>query len=168
MARRFTLLLIGFLKLGCGFCLLAMILLTCADVVGRYVLKSPVFGALEMTEIFLASAIFFALPLVTLRGEHVTVDLLDAHLSPYIQSIQSRIANVICGVATGFLTWQLWLQALKLLQSGERTAQLGLQLGWLMMLLAFCAGLMGCAFLFLAVQPAARELDQQGQESTIL
>ncbi|MDW8469595.1 MAG: TRAP transporter small permease subunit [Burkholderiales bacterium] len=51
--------------------LFAMMALTCVDVVGRYLLTRPVPGALEIIEILVAATVFLALPLVTLREEHV-------------------------------------------------------------------------------------------------
>ncbi|MBL6432492.1 MAG: TRAP transporter small permease subunit [Alphaproteobacteria bacterium] len=46
--------------------------------VARYWFNAPLSGAYELTEIFLASLIFLALPLTTARNRHVEVDLLDA------------------------------------------------------------------------------------------
>src|SRR5258707_10984481 len=57
--------------------MLFLMLLTCVDVVGRYFLNKPLTGGFELTEVLLASLIFAGLPLVTLRGDHITVDLFD-------------------------------------------------------------------------------------------
>src|SRR4029077_1450758 len=57
--------------------LFGLMVLTCVDVVGRYFLNRPVYGAFEITEMLLAALIFLGLPLVTLRNEHVNVDVLD-------------------------------------------------------------------------------------------
>ena len=56
--------------------LVAMTLLTTVDVVGRYFLNRPLAGAFELTELAMGAMVFFSLPLVTLRREQVTVDLL--------------------------------------------------------------------------------------------
>ena len=58
--------------------LFAMMMLTCVDVIGRYFFSRPIFGGFELTEMMLAAMIFLGLPLVTLRNEHVTVDVLDS------------------------------------------------------------------------------------------
>ena len=58
--------------------LFAMMTLTCADVIGRYFFSQPIFGGFELTEMLLAAMIFLGLPLVTLRNEHITVDVLDS------------------------------------------------------------------------------------------
>lgn len=54
-----------------------IVVLTFADVLGRYVFSSPVRGSLEMIEFAMALVIFTALPLVTRQREHVTVSLID-------------------------------------------------------------------------------------------
>ncbi len=156
--------LIGFLKFGSGFCLLAMMAITCADVVGRYVFNIPLFGALELTEILLAAVIFFALPLVTLRGEHVTIDVLDAHFSDRSRSIQNTLANIICGVCAALITYRLWDQAHQMLLSGEQTAQLGIKLGWLVVLLVISMFLTCCAF-FLIAMKSVEEIDKRDVEA---
>ena len=71
------------------FCLMA---LTCADVIGRYFLGTPIYGAFEMTEMLLAALIFAGLPLVTLRNDHVTVDLLDPVMPDWLLRIQHVVA----------------------------------------------------------------------------
>ena len=56
--------------------LVALIAVTCVDVIGRYFLNTPLTGAFEMTEILLAALVFSALPMTTERRAHVEVDLL--------------------------------------------------------------------------------------------
>ena len=65
---------LGTIAAALMFCLM---LLTCVDVVGRYFFNKPVTGGFELTEMLLAALIFAGLPLVTLRGDHITVDLFD-------------------------------------------------------------------------------------------
>jgi TRAP-type C4-dicarboxylate transport system permease small subunit len=58
-----------------------MMLLTVADVVLRAFFSYPIRGMLELIELGLACTIFFALPAVFLRDEHLVVDVID-HLAP--------------------------------------------------------------------------------------
>lgn len=55
--------------------LLALVALTCADVVGRYFFSNPVTGAVELVRICMAGIIFFSFPLMFLRNDHIIVDL---------------------------------------------------------------------------------------------
>ena len=74
------------LALACGIlsaaALFAIMALTFADVTGRKLLDHSIPGSLEMTELLMVIVIFAALPLVSLRGEHVLFDSLDAYLPP--------------------------------------------------------------------------------------
>lgn len=64
-----------------ALCLLALMCLTVAEVVGRYGFNAPIFGRQDIAQILLAASIFLAFPVVTLRGEHIDVDLLDTWFS---------------------------------------------------------------------------------------
>ena len=61
--------------------LFAMMVLTFVDVTGRKLFTRPVYGAYEITEFLMGMLIFCALPLVTAREGHVSIDVLD-HLVP--------------------------------------------------------------------------------------
>jgi TRAP-type transport system small permease protein len=61
--------------------LAAMMVLTVVDVVLRSLFGYPIRGMLELIELGLACTIFFALPAVFLRDEHLVVDVID-HLAP--------------------------------------------------------------------------------------
>ena len=56
--------------------LFILVLLTCVDVVGRYFFASPVIGAVELVRICMAGIIFFSLPAMFFRDDHVIVDLI--------------------------------------------------------------------------------------------
>jgi TRAP-type C4-dicarboxylate transport system permease small subunit len=110
------------------FCLM---MLTCVDVIGRYFFGMPVYGGFEMTEVLLAALIFAGLPLVTLRDEHITVDLLDPVVPDWLFRIQHIFACLIGFVATAYLAWRLWLRAVGMDRAGETTAQFKFKLAYL-------------------------------------
>ena len=56
--------------------LFALVILTCVDVIGRYFFSMPVVGAVELVRIFMAGVIFFSLPAMFFRNDHVCVDLI--------------------------------------------------------------------------------------------
>ena len=62
-----------------GAWLIGIGLLTCIDVFGRYAIGRPLQGAFEVSELAMGALIFTSLPLVTMRGQHVTIDLLGMH-----------------------------------------------------------------------------------------
>ncbi len=116
---------LGLVTAGVLFCLM---LLTCADVVGRYFFNEPVTGAFELTELLLAATIFCALPLVTLREQHVTVDLLDDFTPDWLLRVQHVAACSVGALALSVLTWRLWVRGDTFLEAGQTTAVLKLKL----------------------------------------
>jgi TRAP-type C4-dicarboxylate transport system permease small subunit len=135
-----------------GVVLFAMMALTCVDVVGRYFLSKPIYGGFEITEMLLAALIFCGLPLVTLRGEHVTVDVLDPITPEWAFRVQHAVACLISFVATGYLAWRLWIRAVNMDNAGETTAQLKFKLAYLTyamsILMAFTAVMLLLLLLF--------------------
>jgi TRAP-type C4-dicarboxylate transport system permease small subunit len=138
--------------------LFAMMLLTCADVVGRYFLSRPIFGAFELTEMLLAALIFAGLPLVTLRNEHVTVDVLDPITPDWLFRVQHVVACALGLLSTGYLAWRLWLRALSMDSAGETTAQLKFKLAYLTYAMSVLMALTALALLVLAFRRPRRSI----------
>jgi TRAP-type C4-dicarboxylate transport system permease small subunit len=142
--------------------LFAMMILTCADVIGRYFFARPIFGAFELTETLLAALIFAGLPLVTLRNEHVTVDLLDPITPDWILQLQHIIACAIGFVSTGYLSWRLWLRAVTMDESGQFTGQLKYKLAYLTYSMSILMALTAIALLVLVFRTPQRNLTGEG------
>jgi TRAP-type C4-dicarboxylate transport system permease small subunit len=119
---------------ACLVVLFALIGLTCIDVVARYLFNSPVTGAYELTELLLATLIFLALPLTTLAGEHIEVELLDGVKSQFLKRFGTLIAG-ICTIGIFILiAMELTEHAEKLQRRGQVTDSLEIPLyliGWL-------------------------------------
>src|SRR5262245_38163561 len=130
--------------------------LTCVDVVGRYFFNRPVPGGFELTEILLVALIFAGLPLVSLRNEHVTVDLFDPVTPDWLFRIQHVVACAIGSVCSGYLAWRLWLRAEHMDRAGETTAQLKIKLAWLTYSMSVLMALTAIALLILAFRRAQR------------
>jgi TRAP-type C4-dicarboxylate transport system permease small subunit len=145
--------LLGYVAAVVMFCLM---LLTCADVVGRYFLNRPVWGGFELTEMLLAALIFAGLPLVTLRDDHVTVDLFDPITPDWVFRVQHVIACAIGAGCTAYLAWRLWLRAEQLDRAGETTAVLKIELAWLGYSMSVLMGFTAVALLVLAFRRPRR------------
>lgn len=79
--------------------LFAMLALTCLDVFGRYILNAPVNGKTELTRLMMGAMIFCALPVVTVTGEQITVDLLDRFFgrrSAYVRDCLVDLLGATC------------------------------------------------------------------------
>ena len=104
--------------------LLALTFVTIIDVIGRYVLSSPLPGAGEYTEILLMAIIFIGLPAVCLDDSHITVDLFTAQLRGFLARLQLNLARLFVSVALAVIAWQLWKHATLLASYNEVTVYL--------------------------------------------
>lgn len=87
-----------------------IIILTVADVIGRYFFNAPLGGATELTEFGIALVVFSALPAITWEDKHVAVDLLDKYVSPRLSRWRQVVINLLfatCLTAIGVRISQL-------------------------------------------------------------
>lgn len=101
------------LALGLIACLtlFAMMALTFADVLGRYLFNRPLPGAYEMIAFMMPLMIFAALPVVCYREAHVTVDLLEGITPGSWRRSQGAAVSVLGAAVLGVLAWRLFVQA---------------------------------------------------------
>ena len=135
--------------------LFATMALTLVDVVGRKFFDHSVPGSLELTEILMVVVIFAALPLVSLHGEHVVFDSLDALMPPWLRRLQQGLVDLFCAVALAALAWRMWIKAENMASYGDVTAQLRLPLGPFVTLMAVLCGVTALVHLVLLLQPVA-------------
>ena len=101
--------------------LFAMMLLTFADVVARYLFDFPLRGAFEVTELMLLVLIFAGLPLVSHADENVTMDFIDHMLPEPALRVLERAVHALCAAVFFFLAWLIWLKAGKIAAYGDTT-----------------------------------------------
>lgn len=77
----------------------------CVSVIMRRVANSPLFYAEELVGLLLAVTLFFALPLVTLQGDHIRVTLVANQLHKRGKAYLGLIAGL---VALAFLGWLIF------------------------------------------------------------
>ncbi|WP_191600429.1 TRAP transporter small permease [Marinomonas algicola] len=109
--------------------LLLLVLLTCFDVAGRYLFNNSIDGAVELTQIGLAIMVFAQMPVITWRGSHVVVDLLDHVLGNRIVKILGIFSVFIISTSFYFLAVRIYQLAERSLRRGELTEYLGLPAG---------------------------------------
>jgi TRAP-type C4-dicarboxylate transport system permease small subunit len=138
----------------CGTALFAIMALTFFDVGGRKFLANSIPGAIELTELLMVVVIFSALPLVSLRGEHVVFDSLDRYLPVDVLRIQRAVVHLACATMLLALGALMWKTGGNFLASGETTAQLKvLKAPFLYGMALFCI-LTGLAHVALLVRPS--------------
>jgi TRAP-type C4-dicarboxylate transport system permease small subunit len=88
-----------------------MMLLTVADVSGRYFFNSPISGATEISRLMMVLIVFPALGWAALGKTHVRVDLLVTRFPPRAQAI-INIITLLIALGTYFvITWQSFLES---------------------------------------------------------
>lgn len=127
------------LNIASGMVLLAMMIITCLDVFGRYLLNKPLMGSTELTEIALGLVIFLALPVVSWRHEHVVVDIFDRFFSPLAHFIRALIIDLIFAIVLYFVGRRLLVLGERSLNYEEVSEFLHIPLGWSIQLMgAMC------------------------------
>lgn len=73
--------------------LFMMMAITFVDVIGRYILNAPVFGAAEMIQFLLAGTVFSGLILLSHDDKHVAVEL----FAPALRARLGRLHDFVVG-----------------------------------------------------------------------
>jgi TRAP-type transport system small permease protein len=135
--------------------LFGIMVLTLVDVGGRKLLSHSVPGSLEVTELLMVVVIFAALPLVSLRGEHVVFDSLDALMPRWMQRLQQGLVDILCALALLGLAWLMWTKAGQMVEYGDTTAQLKLPLGPFVYLMSVLCAVTAAVHALLVLQPVS-------------
>ncbi len=106
--------------------LLALVVLTCADVIGRYFLTMPVTGAVELVRIFMAGIIFFSFPLMFFRNDHIIVDLIGLFRNGYIGWVIALVLMVLSTLIAIKLGDRVFDYAIRALEDGDVTEYLSI------------------------------------------
>ena len=101
--------------------LMALMLLTCGDVIGRYVFNNSINGTTELTELALGIIIFCQIPVVTIASTHVVVDILDRLLPSIFLRLSGVVSHLIVGVGFYYLADRIWFMAERSLRRGVFT-----------------------------------------------
>jgi TRAP-type C4-dicarboxylate transport system permease small subunit len=109
--RSLSLLLHWSFGLASAAVLAVLVVLTFADVGGRYFFNKPVYGAYELIEILMGALIFTALPVITLADRHITIDLLDSVTPQWVVPWRDFSVSLLSAVALAVIAWQLYVHA---------------------------------------------------------
>jgi TRAP-type C4-dicarboxylate transport system permease small subunit len=131
--------------------LFAMMLLTAADVVARYVFNRPLRGAFEVTELMLVVLIFAGLPLVAYAKAHVVMDFIDRLLGPGPTALLERGVQLACAALMLGLAWLVRLKADRIWEYRDATDVLRIVYGPFVYFMAGMIALAGLIHLYQAV-----------------
>lgn len=119
---------------------LAMLAVTCLDVIGRR-FDRPLPGAIEMIELLMGLLVFGALPLVTVDRGHVTVGLFDSLFSGRLRRVHDAVVSALSAGVVAVISWRLFIKAGEVAAFGDRSAYLGVPMGVLAYFMAAAAAL---------------------------
>jgi TRAP-type C4-dicarboxylate transport system permease small subunit len=114
--------------------LLALMVMTFADVTLRSVANAPLSAATELTRILMAIVVFSVMPIVSATGQHVSVDLTDGIFDRLrLSRWRDGVLYLVCG---GLLYWpiqRVWVLANRARDYGDVTEYLAIPVhfvGW--------------------------------------
>ena len=111
--------------------ILAMMLVTVADVVMRYAFNNPVRGAYDFTEAMLVVFVFCGMAVCLLARANIVIDLIDSLVGRRTQSVLRSCGDVLSVAMLAMFAYAAWTPATQAYSNGERKLQLDLPL-WIL------------------------------------
>ncbi|MGB1011660.1 MAG: TRAP transporter small permease [Thiolinea sp.] len=164
MAKHFFQLSRAVLEYLLMFCLFAMVVINFADVMGRHLFNHPIYGIHDLTEHLMALVVFCGLPLVTIAGTHLAVDLLDKFLqSPAMRWWQHVIVLLIVTILL-LVAWTFLQSALEAGEISDVSNELRLPRGplYLFMIASALLSVLGLLYQHFLADETLIELADQG------
>lgn len=147
--------------------LLAMMLLTVVDVIGRYVFNNPIPGSAEVIGLMMGVLVFGTLPLASYRNEHILIDVLDNFLYPGARKrVQQVVFQFASAVIVGFVAWRLWVKAGELASYHDATMFLQLPLAPMAYFMAVLSAITALVLLHLSYEAARGRVAGHGSDVT--
>ena len=117
-----------------------MMILTFADVIGRYVFHKPIYGGTEIISALLALAIFSGLAVTNARDEHIMVELFEETprriFGPFVYEVIIQLFSV---TAMGIIAFVLFESAIESYMLNSRTVVLEMPLYYISGSISFLA-----------------------------
>ncbi len=156
--RGITLVSHGFNTLA-GTAVVAMMLLTCADVILR-LFRHPVPGTYEIVGFLGTVVISFSLAYTSLEKGHIAVELLVEKLPPRFRSGVESVTSLIGAALFALMALQSTIYATDLKQSGEVSVTLTMPIYPFIYGIAVGSGLLCLVLLVESLRSAARTVQE--------
>ena len=144
-----------------GTVMIAMMLLTSLDVLGRYVFKHPISGTADITEVMMVVIVFLALSDTASSGGHISVEVVTSQLSRRKQHFMKMVTLFFSGLISAVLAWRLGSNALYTLNNPEYTDVLALPIAPFLCISAAGCGMLAVAFVGVACDSLLKFLGRQ-------
>ncbi len=124
-----------------GFALILLMLLTTADVAGRYFFNSPINGVFDLTHFAVSIMVYFGLAYCAFLGAHVEIELLYDKLPRIAQRVLNRIINLAGCILFALIGWRTMVQSIDVREMGEASQMMEIPFFPLYCLVAFGSAL---------------------------
>jgi len=106
-----------------GVFLVAMVSLTCADILSR-LLWVPILGSVELVALFGSVVTAFALGYTQFRRGHIRVDVLISLFPDRVKCVLNIINSLVCMGFFAIVAWRIAVWSTTLVRTGELTETL--------------------------------------------
>ena len=124
--------------------LFMMMGMTFADVILRSAFDTPIEAATELIRIAMAIIVFSALPVISGRNEHISVDLLDGFYNSFWQRLRDGTVAITCGLMLLWPAQRVVVLAQRSASYGDVTEYLGIPqtyVAWMIAISTFVTAL---------------------------
>jgi TRAP-type C4-dicarboxylate transport system permease small subunit len=118
-------------------CLVGMMLMTCADVVGR-AFGHPIFGSVEIVGFMATLAVVMAMPYTHQVQGHIGVEIVVRLFSEKTQTIIDICTGLVSFILFAVVTWRMTVYANTMKASGEVSMNLELPEHFVIYVTAVC------------------------------
>lgn len=139
-----------------AYALVLAVLVNFANVVARYVFRSPLLGADELQVFLMVWMTFLGVVVVTWRRMHLRMDLLAARLPAGARGRLQLVEAVVTAVLAALVLGESWRYTVKMLEIGRRSDALGLPVWIPHSSVAIAFGLIGLIAVYRLTRRAAR------------
>lgn len=137
-----------------------IVLVTSADVIGRYFFNKPLLGALEVLELSMAVLGGFAMLYTTAQRGHISVDLFFVMFPKRVQKVIDCFGSLLGFVTWAFIAYEVYVMGKRMLKAGDATVQLYIPIAPFQFVLALGLALFSLALLIQGLRPLfAKESD---------
>jgi TRAP-type C4-dicarboxylate transport system permease small subunit len=91
--------------------LLAMMMMTVADVIMRYFFRRPIIGSVEISVVLMVCVVFLSIGWCALNDGHISVDIITGKLSKRGRALLNGFDNIVTLVLALIITWRSFTEA---------------------------------------------------------
>ena len=111
---------------GSALFLVAMMMITVADVILRALFNLPITGAYDLVQLFLVGTVFLSIPEVFLHDENIVIDFVDHIFGRTAVAALKAIANLAALAFLLLLSWRMIQPALDSMRFKETSPDLSI------------------------------------------